>query len=394
MGAVVLGLATLGHTGQSLAAAPEWPQAHSDLPADPAVRFGVLPNGMRYAIMRNRTPKDQVSMRFRLGVGSLDERDEEQGLAHFLEHMAFRGSAHVPEAEVWKGFQRRGMAIGADSSAYTQETQTFYQFDLPKGDAESIAFGLTRMRETASELTLAPEALETERGPVQSEERLRDTPDLRALRAQRDFLFQGLLLPNRAPIGKTEIIQHVQIDAVRNFYKTFYRPENATLIVVGDIDPDAVEVQIKARFSDWRAMAPARAAPDLGVPTPRGLDAKLVVDPNVARSILVGWIAPFDGARDTAPRARRDMIHAIGLGILNRRLRTMANGPNPPFTNASLARRDQARSATVTLMSVDDAPSRWRAALRAAEIARRQAVTYGVTQAEVDREVGLMRARM
>lgn len=371
-----------------------WPQAQSDLPADPAIRFGVLPNGMRYAIMRNRTPKDQVSIRFRFGVGSLNEADDQQGLAHLLEHMSFRGSTHVPESEVWAGLQRLGVAVGADASAYTQETQTFYLIDLPNAQPETIDFGLMRMRETASELTLDPEALDTERGPVLSEERLRDTPDLRALLGQRDFFYQGLLLPKRTPIGKMDIVKHADASQIRAFYQSFYRPDRATLIVVGDLDPGAVEARIKARFADWRAAAAAPPAPDLGAPAHRSLEARVVVDPKMSRSIQVGWVSPYDDARDTAPEARRQTIEAIALGIVNRRFRELADDSAPPFMEASLTRRNQSHSARLTLMSIDDSPRRWRSALHAAETVRRQATTFGVSQDEVDLEVSQYRARL
>ncbi len=390
---VCLALAT-GLTPPAWAGSPAWPQAHSDLPADPAVRFGVLPNGLRYAILRNQTPRGEVSIRFRLGVGSLNEADNEQGLAHLLEHMSFRGSTHVPEAEVWKDLQRLGMTVGADASAYTQETQTFYLVDLPNAEPKTIDFGLMRMRETASELTLDPKMLDTERGPVLSEEQLRDTPDMRVLLDQRAFLYKGLLLPRRMPIGTLDTIRQAQVPLMRAFYQAFYRPDRAALIVVGDVDPAEVEAQIKAHFADWRPVGPSRPEPDLGTPDPRGLEVRVVVDPKVSRSILVGWVSPYDGARDSVAEARRQAIEAIGLNIVNRRYRVMANGAAPPYIEASLSRRSQSHSARITLLSVDDSPLRWRSALTAAETTRRQAMTFGVRQDEVDVEVGLFRARL
>ena len=376
------------------AASPPWPPAHSDLAADPAVRFGVLANGLRYAIMPNKTPKGQVSIRMRVGVGSLDETDDEQGLAHLLEHMSFRGSTHVPESEVWTGLQRLGMSVGADASAYTQETQTFYIIDLPSAEPKTLDYGLMRMRETASEMTLDPKALDTERGPVLSEERLRDTPDFRLSMDQRAFFFKGLLLPKRAPIGHIEVIEHAQTAQMRAFYQTFYRPDLTTLILVGDVDADTAAAQIKAHFGDWSAKAPARPRQDQGALAQRGLEARIVADPKVSRAIVVGWVSPYPGPRDNRAEERRQIIEAIGLNVINRRLREMANGAAPPFIEASISRRDQAQSARLTLMAVDDAPSRWRSALRAAEIVRRQAVTFGVSQADVDLEVSRLRTQL
>src|SRR5450432_145373 len=118
----------------SAADAPVWPQAKSDLPADPDIRFGTLSNGMRYAIQKNTTPKDEVSFRLRIGAGSLMESDGQRGIAHFLEHMAFRGSTHVPEGDVFQSLQRLGLRVGADANASTGQTETIYQFDVPKSD--------------------------------------------------------------------------------------------------------------------------------------------------------------------------------------------------------------------------------------------------------------------
>ena len=229
-----------------------WPQATSDLPADPNVRFGVLPNGMKYAVMRNATPAHATSIRFRIGSGSLEESDAEQGLAHVLEHMAFKGSTHVAAGDMIKILQRLGLGFGADTNAQTGWTQTVYEFDLPRSDQESLDTGLMLMREIASELTLDPKALDSERGVVLSEERLRDTPEYRAQRAQLDLFLHGQLAAKRFPIGLVDIIQHAPVSLVRKFYEENYRPDRATLIMVGDFDPAAMESQIKSRFSTWR----------------------------------------------------------------------------------------------------------------------------------------------
>src|SRR5579883_2464224 len=141
----------------------EWPQARSDLKADPDIRFGSLPNGMRYAIMRNATPPGQASMRLRFDVGSLMERDDEQGLAHFLEHMAFNGSKNLPgRGEMVKTLERLGLAFGADTNASTSFDNTTYKFDLPKADDASLDTALGLLREIAGNLTLDQAAMDKE----------------------------------------------------------------------------------------------------------------------------------------------------------------------------------------------------------------------------------------
>ena len=157
----------------------QWPQALSDLPAAPDIRFGALPNGMRYAIQKNATPPGQASLRLHFDAGSLMETDAQAGLAHFLEHMAFNGSKDVPEGEMIKMLERHGLAFGADTNASTSWDETVYMLDLPKTDESTVDDSLKLLRQTASELTIAPDAVDRERGVVLSEERSRDTPAYR-----------------------------------------------------------------------------------------------------------------------------------------------------------------------------------------------------------------------
>jgi zinc protease len=384
-------------TGAAVAQTPppvnDWPQAHTDLPADPAVRFGVLANGMRYAILHNATPKGEVAIRFRIGAGAFEETDAQAGLAHFLEHMAFRGSTHVPESEVWTGLQRLGMALGPDTSAYTTETQTFYQLNLPNAENATVGFGLMRIREIASELLLRQPSMDAERGAVLSEERLRDSPDYRTTRAQRAFFFKDQLISDRFPIGRVEVIRNAPVSLLRDFYNAYYRPERATLIVVGDIDPEAVEVKIKAAFSDWRGVGPAGGDPNLGAPAKRGAETRVIVDPKLARSTVIGWIAPYEHQPPSLAAARRSVIQAIALGIVNRRLQMQADSPARPFVDAAVTQRNLAGSAKVTFLAVSNNPMLWREALDSAETTRRQAVEHGVSQDEVNREAAGLRAR-
>ncbi|MBY3349116.1 insulinase family protein, partial [Rhizobium laguerreae] len=187
----------------------------SDLQADPDVHFGTLANGMRFAIMRNVTPPGQVSVHFRIGSGSLDENDNQQGLAHVLEHMAFKGSTHVAEGEMIRILQRKGLAFGQDINAYTSYDETVYFLDLPEADADTVSTGLMLMRETASELTLDAGAFDRERGVILSEERLRDTPQYRAELGIMNSLLAGRRATMRDPIGKTNIISNAPVELVR-----------------------------------------------------------------------------------------------------------------------------------------------------------------------------------
>jgi zinc protease len=369
------------------AATPSWPQTRSDIPADPAVRFGVLPNGMRYAIQHNATPKGEVSFRLRIGAGSLMESDAQRGLAHFLEHMAFRGSTHIPDGDVFQTLQRLGLRVGADANAGTGQTETTYQFDVPKSDPETLNTAFMVLRDIATELSLKPEAMDAERGPVLSEERLRDGPGTHAFEAQNQFLLKGQLAPERIPIGKVEIIRNAPVSQVADFYHAYYRPERAALVVVGDIDPDAIEREIKTRFSDWKGEGTGRGDPDLGMPITRGQQALVFTEAGAPQSVSVAWVAPFDNSPDNKARQRRNFIEGIGFAILNQRFAQAAQKPDAPFLAAGASRGNVSRSAKIASMRVSYAADKWQTAFEEADKIRRQVLAQGVTKAELDREI-------
>ncbi len=393
---------TLAAAGQAAAKPPAlpvqrdgvWAQTYSDLPADPAIRFGQLPNGFRYALMRNETPTHQASMRLWIGSGSMEERADEQGLAHFLEHMAFRGSTHVPNGDMVKILERHGLAFGADTNAQTGFTDTVYQLDLPETDPDSLGVGLMLMRDIASELTLSQTAMDAERGVVLSEERLRDTPDYEASAKQLfAFDFQGQLAADRLPIGKVDVIEHAPASLLRAFYDANYRPDRAALVIVGDIDPAAMEQEIKARFGGWTPVGPETPAPDYGRPEKRGVETHLYVHDGVTPSINISWMAPYDPAADTAEKERRDLVRMIALQALNRRFERLANAADPPFLGAAAGRDNEVHSADVGALQINFQPAKWREALNAAVAAQRQALSFGLRQDEVDREVTELRVR-
>jgi zinc protease len=342
--------------------------------------------------MHNETPTHQASMRLWVGSGSMEERPDEQGLAHFLEHMAFRGSAHVPGGDMVKILERHGLAFGADTNAQTGFTETVYQLDLPETDAGSLDVGLMLMRDIASDLTLSQTAMDAERGVVLSEERLRDTPDYEASAKQLfAFDFQGQLAADRLPIGKVDVIEHAPASLLRQFYDANYRPDRAALVIVGDIDPVAMEQEIKARFGGWTPVGPQTPTPDYGRPEKRGVETHLYVHAGVTPSINISWMAPYDAAADTAEKERQDLVRTIALQVLNRRFERQANAADPPFLGAAVGRENEVHSADVGTLQVNFQAAKWREALNAAIAAQRQALSFGLRQDEVDREVTELR---
>jgi zinc protease len=365
----------------------QWAQSQSDVKPDPAVRFGQLPNGMTYALMHNQTPMGQASFRLRIAAGSMMESDAQQGLAHFLEHMAFNGSTHVPTGEMVKILERHGLAFGADTNASTSWGETIYQLDLPKTDTDTVDTSLMLLREIAGELKLPQDAMERERGVVLSEERLDDNPNYRTFKSRLQFLLPGQKASERLPIGQVQVIRTAPRAELEDFYDKYYRPERATLVVVGDFDVDAMEAKIKARFGGWTNAHPAGADADLGALHARKSEAQLIVEPGAPLSIQVGWNKPADNAPETLARDRADALQDLAISVLNRRLERITRGANPPFIGASADQEDLFDSARSTTLHISAKPDDWKTALAAAVREQRRLVDYGVLKSELDREI-------
>lgn len=370
----------------------QWAQELSDIAPDPAWRFGVLPNGMRYALRKNATPPGQASVRLWFDAGSLMEADDQQGLAHFLEHMAFNGSKNVPEGEMVKILERHGLAFGADTNAQTSFDETTYQLDLPKTDADTVDTSLMLLREAAGELTIAPEAVDRERGVVLSEERTRDTPGYRVAIATLSAQMEGQLPPKRIPIGKTEVLKTAPAQRIRDFYEAYYRPERAVLVAVGDFDVDAMEAKIKAKFGDWVGKGANGKNPDVGPVAKRGPTAKLIVEAGAPWSVQMTWTRKPDGLLETKALDERDMLENLAFAVVNRRMQALSRSAEPPFIAGGAFKGDQYGAVRISTFAATAQPTRWREALTALDAEQRRAVQYGVRQDELDREIASMRA--
>jgi len=372
-----------------------WPQDVSDLKPDPALKFGVLPNGMRYVIMHNNTPTDTVSLRFRFTTGSMQENDAQQGIAHLLEHMAFRGSKHVADGDVVKMLERIGLKFGADTNAFTSNTQTVYKFDLPNATDDNIDTGLMLMRETASELNITDEALKTERGVVLSEMRLRDTAEMRAGISELAALTPGMRATTRWPIGKAEILEKVDAKTVRSYYASFYHPERATLIVIGNVDAAKIEKKITAKFSDWAPKKKSDADPDFGKLQPVDHEAHVFVEPSLSASISMSFAKAYDAAPDTSSKEHEDFLRSAALVALNQRFQQASLADNAPFTSAESSYFGNLfNSISGTQISINTTPEKWQAGIQAVQQIVNSATTQGLRQDEVDRAVAMIRTSM
>ena len=231
-----------------------------ELPLDPAVRVGKLENGMTYYIRDNAKPKGQASFYIYHDVGAVQEDDDQQGLAHFLEHMAFNGSKNLPDKQMIEKLETIGVQFGNNLNAFTSWDCTQYMImDCPVTDEKNIDLALLILHDWSQFISLESEEIDSERGVIMEELRTRDGAQLRAQNNMFQHLFKGSIYAERNLIGYLDGLKSFERSSLENFYKKWYRPEYQTLVIVGDINVDQIESKIKALMADIPA-SPADAA--------------------------------------------------------------------------------------------------------------------------------------
>jgi zinc protease len=376
----------------SPAARAAWGFDASDLTPHPGVRFGVLPNGMRYAIMRNAAPANGLSVRLRFDAGAMDEEEGEQGYLHLLEHRIFHGSENIPAGALPLMLAHRGMERLTDFNAVTSYDETVYRLDLSKADHNARAAALMLMREISSRLSFTRRSVAAAKKDVQTEIDGRDAVRDRIMAAQNAFFLPGSPLARGPVIGSKASIRRASPEKLRRLYQHFYSPRHATLAIVGDFDPALAEAEIEARFSDWQPQGaedrPSRRL--FSLPSQRHSRAYLFADPKAPTGIAIASVYPLGGASDKAPLRDAQFLERIGNEMMNRRLAKTAAGSDAPFASASAA--SHAHFSAALLRSIDvAAQADWRRALVAVAAALRTALDEGFLQSELDEQLALTR---
>ena len=370
---------------------PDWAFMVSDLPVDPAFRFGKLPNGMRYVIRRNARPERTALVRMNVQTGSLDERDDERGFAHFVEHMAFNGSTNVPEGEMVKLLERNGLAFGADTNAQTGFEQTQYKLDLPRNDPKLLDTALMLLRETASELKFDEAAVARERGVVMSELRESLTYQRRNLEDQLAFFYPLAVYPRRLPIGVPATLDAATGTSLKAFWAREYAPADTSIVVVGDFDPAVVEAAIVAKFADWPPEPQAARGGQGTVDPKQKAETDVFVDPALSERVTVARHGAWRDEPDTMANRRRNLLREIGYGIVNRRLQRIGRQVDPPFRGAGVGTSEVFEIGRTTNLIVDSVDGQWRRGLVAAEEEYRRALAFGFSEVEVAEQVANLR---
>jgi zinc protease len=362
-----------------------WRHAGTDLVADARIQWRKLDGGLRLAWADNREPKERVYLRLHVDVGSLAEEDGERGLAHFLEHMAFNGLRDFPAGTLIEWFQERGMSFGADTNAHTGFSETVYKLDLPHHDAEAIREGLRVLRNFADGMLLAEEEVQAEKGVIDGEERERESPGMRAGIEELRRLYAGARLAERLPIGVREDRDAFDAAKVRAFYERWYRPEQMTLVIVGDLAGLDPEPLVREVFAGLRApTAPALLEPPAGhAERAERFFAVHEADLPQAR-VTLSLLRPWVARADSSDERLRLALEGMALSMLNLRFQEKVKLAETPYLAASVGALDGMKVWEGGQLSVIAAPERWEDSFRAAHLDLRAALNWGFQEAEIE----------
>jgi len=302
------------------------------LPLDPAIKSGTLANGLTYFIRQNGRPEKRAMLRLAVKAGSMDEADDQRGLAHMLEHMAFNGSTHFKPGELVSYLESIGARFGPHVNAYTSFDETVYMLDVPTDRPGTMTRGFEALSDFAGGITLDTAEIDRERGVVIEEWRGRLGAGTRMQEPQLKALFGDSRYVNRIPIGTPEVLKSFPPERLRQFYRDHYRPGRMAVIVVGDINPSDIEGLIKEHFS---SLQPG-GAPRTVYPIPEHSDTRYVSVSDVeaqGSSVSITHKGPLLALR-TAGDYRRTLVRSLMHQMLNARFAEIARQPDAPFLRA------------------------------------------------------------
>jgi zinc protease len=368
---------------QQTAPAPLAPQ--EKIPLDPAVQTGTLPNGVTYYVRRNARPANRVSLRLAVKAGSLDEADDQQGLAHVLEHMAFNGSEHFKPGDLISTFEAAGARLGPHVNAYTSFEETVYMLDLPSDNPELVAKGFTAFADFAGALTLDPKQIDRERNVVIEEWRGGLGAQSRVRDKQIPVIFWQSRFAERLPIGKPDIIRTFPPARLRAFYDSYYRPERMGVIAIGDMDPQTLQSDIKSAFSGVKDRAPVPPPRDVKVPMHKETLISSVSDPELTQSsISVLRKRPKDPT-GTVGDYRRDLVQQLFEGMLNARFEEIGRRPDAKFLGAGVGTEGLSSETEAESLSASVQDGKALDGLAAIALEAKRAREYGFAASELDR---------
>ena len=358
------------------------------LPNDESVHYGVLDNGMTYYIKRNEEPRERASFYIMQNVGALLEEDHQNGLAHFLEHMAFNGTEHFPDKGIIDFLERHGVAFGENINAYTGQNQTVYTLiDVPVKKPGIVDTSLLILHDWSNYLLLTDEEIDAERGVIKEEWRTGNTAQRRMLKASLPYLYPNSKFAERDVIGDMEVIENFEYDALRDFYHRWYRTDLQAIAIVGDFDPEEMEKKVINLFSPIPPVENAPERPFFEIPDHQDMVYGLVTDAEADQTIIRYMIR--HRKPDTGPESlmdlREDYIHNLFNQMMSQRIEELLQKGEPPFVIGMINYGDFERGyealSVLTLAKPNQEELGFETILTELERVKR----YGFTQGELER---------
>ncbi len=359
------------------------------LPKDPAVRMGVLDNGLTYMIRQNNKPENRAGVRLAVRAGSILEDDDQRGLAHFVEHMAFNGTENFEGNAVVSYLEDIGMRFGAHLNAFTSFDQTVYMLRMPIED-DALAKGMLILHDWAGGILFEEKAIDDERGVVIEEMRARDNGDARVGVAHFERLNAGNKYAVRRPIGTKEVLVEAPHDRFRRFYRDWYRPDLMAIVAVGDFDVDEVEQMIKDQFSGLKSPANPRERTIYEIEPYDGTRYSIAFDPEASvPSVGINYVYGT-ASRGTFRDYRRQLIDGAISGMLNQRFAEATRDPESPLLGARGGIGIGSANSRVFNLGGSVKGGDYASALEMLLVELERVRQHGFTQSELDRQVRTM----
>jgi zinc protease len=359
--------------------------AKDTLSLDAGVKVGKLPNGFTYYIRKNVEPKNRAVFYLANKIGSIVETEEERGLAHFTEHMSFKGTTHFPKNKMIDYLQSVGVRFGADLNAYTSFDETVYQLPIPTDNPEVVEQGIQIMRDWAGAALIEAQEMEPERGVILEEKRLRKSADERMREIYWPVLLNHSRYVDRLPIGTEQVLKNASLSTLQNFYQRWYRPDLEALIVVGDFDPDVVEKMIIEKFSDFKAPKQVEKRIEYAV----DLDGQNHYIKVTDREYTSRVIQIMSKHRSEVTKTKNDLKDNLIAGIYNElissRFSEVGKQANPPYLQGRSNIGNFFKGIDVASTVVAAKPNELERGFKAVYTELERVKRYGFTQSELDR---------
>ena len=363
------------------------------IPPDPAVTTGTLANGLTYFIHENDEPENRASLRLVVNAGSILEDDDQLGLAHFVEHMAFNGTENFEKQELVNYLESIGMRFGADLNAYTSFDETVYMLQVPMDDPEVLATAFQILADWAGGVQFDPEEVDNERGVVIEEWRRRQGGLDRIQDEQFPLIFHGSRYAERLPIGDTDILANAPTERLRSFYEDWYRPDLMAVVAVGDFDGDAIEAMIRENFGSLQGPDNPRPRAEAEVPINHPPLISIATDPEFPGALVQVLYKQAESSRGAGADFHRARVRSLYARMLNERLIELRYQADPPFAEASASVTNLARGADAVEFTAVVASGGYVRALDAVLTEVERVARHGFTTIELEREKASLRRR-